>query len=75
MTEACEYVKAKRLANIQVRLDRIKGIGECRPFNDDDYKQVKIKMKSSYGAKAKAHSKNALWSYYRLTTKEIVKKY
>ena len=40
--------------------------GLCQPFTDKEYKQVVTKMKTSYGAKAKKHSYNALWRHYNV---------
>jgi hypothetical protein len=49
--------------------------GMCKQFNSDDYKQIKTKMKSSYGAKASAFSRTKLWNHYNLTLTEIKDKY
>lgn len=40
--------------------------GLCQPFTDKEYKQIVTKMKTSYGAKAKKHSYNALWRHYNV---------
>jgi NAD(P)-dependent dehydrogenase (short-subunit alcohol dehydrogenase family) len=49
--------------------------GLCKSFNSNDYKQIKTKMKSSFGAKAKAHSRSGYWNHYHLTLTEIKDKY
>jgi hypothetical protein len=75
MSEACQYLEEKKARNKANHLARISIDGMCKNFNDQDYKHVKIKMKSSYGAKASAHSRTKLWNHYHLTTKELIEKY
>lgn len=38
--------------------------GPCSEFNDEDYKQIKTGMKSSYGAAGKKHSNTKLWNHH-----------
>lgn len=75
MKEACQYLEEKKARNRANRLAAVNTHGLCKSFNDVDYKKVTIKMKSSYGAKAKAHSRSAYWNHYHLTLTEIKNKY
>ena len=38
--------------------------GLCQPLTDKEWKQIKTKMKSSYGGKAKQYSRNKLWKHH-----------
>ena len=75
MKEACKYIEEKKARNKANRLNIVSIDGVCAKFNSDDYKQVKTKMKSSYGAKASAFSRTKLWNHYNLTNAEIKEKY
>ena len=57
--------EAKRLNKEKAEAHRLKHQHEglCQPFTDKEYKQIVTTMKSSYGAKAKKHSFNALWRH------------
>lgn len=75
MADACQYLEEKKARNRAKRIEAVNTNGLCKSFTDEDYKHVKIKMKSSYGAKASAHSRTKLWNHYHLTTKELIEKY
>ena len=75
MKEACQYLEEKKARNRANRINAVNTDGLCKSFTSEDYKQVKIKMKSSYGAKAKAHSCSAYWNHYHLTKQELINKY
>jgi len=75
MKEACQYLEEKKARNRANRINAVNTDGMCKQFNSDDYKQVKTKMKSSYGAKARKFSTSKLWNHYNLTNKEIKEKY
>lgn len=75
MKEACQYLEEKKARNRANRINAVNTHGLCKSFTNEDYKQVKIKMKSSYGAKAKAHSRSAYWNHYHLTKQELINKY
>ncbi len=75
MKEACQYLEEKKARNKANRLSVVNTDGLCKSFTSEDYKQIKTKMKSSYGAKASAFSRTRLWNYYNLTNKEIKEKY
>ena len=75
MKEACQYLEEKKVRNRTNRINAVNTDGLCQSFTSEDYKQVKIKMKSSYGAKAKAHSRSAYWNHYHLTKQELINKY
>jgi hypothetical protein len=75
MSEACQYLVEKQARNKQNRIDKVNADGLCKSFTSEDYKQVKTKMKSSYGAKASAFSRSKLWNHYHLTITEITEKY
>lgn len=75
MKEACQYLEEKRVRNRSNRISIVNTDGVCAEFNSEDYKQIKTKMKSSYGAKASAFSRTRLWNHYNLTISEIVEKY
>ena len=75
MKEACQYLEEKKTRTHAHRMSIISVDGVCAKFNSDDYKQIKTKMKSSYGAKASAFSRTRLWNHYNLTIEEIIKKY
>jgi hypothetical protein len=75
MKEACQYLEEKKARNKANRLSVVNTDGLCKRFTSEDYKQIKTKMKSSYGAKASAFSRTRLWNHYNLTNKEIKEKY
>lgn len=75
MKEALQYLEEKKARNKANRINAVNTHGLCKSFTSEDYKQVKIKMKSSYGAKAKAHSRSAYWNHYHLTKQELINKY
>lgn len=75
MKEACAYLEEKKARNRINRINAVNTNGLCGKFTSDDYKQVKTKMKSSYGAKASAFSRTKLWNHYNLTLTEIKEKY
>jgi hypothetical protein len=75
MKEACQYLEEKKARNRANRINAVNADGMCKSFTNEDYKKVKIKMKSSYGAKAKAHSRSAYWNHYHLTKQELINKY
>ena len=75
MKEACQYLEEKKARNKANRLNVVSVGGVCAKFTSNDYKQIKTKMKSSYGAKASAFSKTKLWNHYNLTNAEIKEKY
>lgn len=75
MKEACQFIEEKRARNRANRINAVNTDGLCKSFTSDDYKQVKTKMKSSYGGKAKAHSRSTLWNHYHLTKQELITKY
>ena len=75
MKEACQYLEEKKVRNRANRINAVNTDGLCKEFNSNDYKQIKTKMKSSYGAKACAFSRTRLWNLYNLTNKEIKEKY
>lgn len=75
MKEACQYLEEKRARNRNNRISIVNTDGLCAEFNNEDYKQIKTKMKSSYGAKASAFSRTRLWNHYNLTLTEIKEKY
>jgi len=75
MKEACQYLEEKKVRNRSNRINAVNTNGLCGKFTSEDYKQVKTKMKSSYGAKASAFSRTKLWNHYNLTLTEIKDKY
>jgi hypothetical protein len=75
MKEACQYLEEKKARNKANRINAVNIDGFCKSFNSNDYKQIKTKMKSSFGAKAKAHSRSGYWNHYHLTLTEIKDKY
>ena len=75
MKEALQYLEEKKARNRANRINAVNTDGLCKSFTSDDYKQVKTKMKSSFGAKAKAHSRSAYWNHYHLTKQELMDKY
>ena len=75
MKEACQYLEEKKARNRANRINAVNIDGLCKSFTSDDYKQVKTKMKSSFGAKAKAHSRSAYWNHHHLTKQELMDKY
>jgi hypothetical protein len=75
MKEACQYLEEKKARNRAHRTSVIIAHGECTKFNSDDYKQVKTKMKSNYGAKGRQFSHTKLWNHNNLTLAEIKQKY
>ena len=75
MKEACQYLEEKKARNRANRINTVNTDGLCKEFNSNDYKQIKTKMKSSYGAKASVFSKTRLWNHYNLTLTEIKEKY
>ena len=75
MKEACQYLEEKKARNKANRINAVNIDGLCKSFTNEDYKQVKTKMKSSYGAKASVFSKTRLWNHYNLTLTEIKEKY
>lgn len=75
MKEALQFLEEKKARTRARRTLVINVDGVCSQFNSDDYKQIKTKMKSSYGAKACAFSRTKLWNHYNLTLKEIKEKY
>jgi hypothetical protein len=75
MKEACQYLEEKKARNRANRINAVNIDGLCKSFNSNDYKQIKTKMKSSFGAKAKAHSRSGYWNHYHLTLTEIKDKY
>jgi hypothetical protein len=75
MKEACQYLEEKKARNRANRISVVNIDGLCKSFTSEDYKQVKTKMKSSYGAKASAFSRTKLWNHYNLTLTEIKDKY
>jgi hypothetical protein len=75
MKEACKFLEEKKARTRARRMSVISVDGVCAKFNSDDYKQIKTKMKSSYGAKARAFSRTKLWNHYNLTLTEIKDKY
>ena len=75
MKEACQYLEEKKARNKANRINAVNIDGLCKSFTSEDYKQVKTKMKSSYGAKASVFSKTRLWNHYNLTLTEIKEKY
>lgn len=75
MKEACQYLEEKKARTRARRIAVINVDGMCAGFNSKDYKQIKTKMKSSYGAKASAFSRTKLWNHYNLTLTEIKEKY
>jgi len=75
MKEACQYLEEKKARNRSNRINAVNTNGLCGKFTSEDYKRVKTKMKSSYGAKACAFSRTRLWNHYNLTLTEIKEKY
>ena len=75
MREALQFLEEKKARTRARRTSVINVDGVCSQFNSDDYKQIKTKMKSSYGAKACAFSRTKLWNHYNLTLTEIKEKY
>jgi hypothetical protein len=75
MKEACQYLEEKKARNRANRISAVNIHGLCKSFTSEDYKLVKTKMKSSYGAKACAFSRTKLWNHYNLTNKEIKERY
>lgn len=75
MKEACQFLEEKKARTRARRMSVTSVDGVCAKFNSDDYKQIKTKMKSSYGAKARAFSRTKLWNHYNLTLTEIKEKY
>ena len=65
MTMKEAIAEMKRLNKVKAEANKLKHQhdGLCQPFTDKEYKQVITTMKSSYGAKAKKHSFNALWKH------------
>ena len=60
MKEACQYLEEKKARNRANRINAVNIDGLCKSFTSDDYKQVKTKMKSSFGAKANQGSMDFL---------------
>ena len=75
MREALQFLEEKKARNRANRINAVNTDGLCAGFSSDDYKKVKTKMKSSYGAKASAFSRTKLWNHYNLTLTEIKEKY
>ncbi len=75
MKEACQYLEEKKARNKANRLSVVNADGLCKSFTSEDYKQIKTKMKSSYGAKASAFSRTRLWNHYNLTKQELKERY
>ena len=75
MKEACQYLEEKKARNKANRINVVNIDGLCKSFTSEDYKQIKTKMKLSYGAKASAFSRTRLWNHYNLTLTEIKEKY
>ena len=75
MKEAWQYLEEKKACNKANRINAVNIDGLCKEFNSNDYKQIKTKMKSSYGAKASAFSRTKLWNHYNLTLTEIKERY
>lgn len=75
MKEACQYLEEKKARNKANRINAVNIDGLCKSFTSEDYKKVKTKMKSSYGAKASAFSRTRLRNHYNLTLTEIKEKY
>jgi hypothetical protein len=75
MKEALQYLEEKKARNRANRINAVNTDGLCKSFTSEDYKQVKTKMKSSFGAKAKAHSRSAYWNHHHLTKQELMDKY
>ena len=66
MKEAIAQVKQRQKEKFKAHRIKHEHDGLCQPFTDKEYKQVVTKMKTSYGAKAKKHSYNALWKHYNV---------
>jgi len=64
MKEAIAEIKRLNKAKAEAHRLKHQHEGLCQPFTDKEYKQIVTKMKTSYGAKAKKHSYNALWRHY-----------
>ena len=75
MKEALQYLEEKKTRNCANRISVVNTDGLCAGFNSDDYKQVKTKMKSNYGAKASAFSRTKLWNHNNLSLTEIKERY
>ena len=64
MKEACAWTIENREKQFKEHRLKHDGINAIRGFTDKEWDQQVTGMKSSYGAKAKKHSHNALWRHY-----------
>jgi len=64
MKEALAETKKLRLQQFKEHRALHRGTNVIRGFTQREWEQQQTGMKSSYGAKAKKHSHNALWRYY-----------
>ena len=64
MKEACAKTIENRKAQFDEHRALHRGHNAIRGFTQTEWEQQQTGMKSSYGAKAKKHSHNALWRHY-----------
>jgi len=64
MKEACATTTVNRLARFKEHRLANTGENAIHGFTQAEYNRVVTGMKSSYGAKAKKHSHNALWRHH-----------
>ena len=64
MKEACAITTANRIAKFKEHRGSHKGENRIQGFTQAEWDLQVTGMKSSYGAKAKKHSHNALWRHY-----------
>ena len=62
--QAIKFFKEEYRKRVQAHKLKHQHDGLCQPLTNKEWNQVKTKMKSSYGAKAKQYSRNRLWRYY-----------
>jgi len=64
MKEACIATTELRKKQFEEHRALHRGLNVVRGFTQTEWEQQQTGMKSSYGAKAKKHSHNALWRHY-----------
>jgi len=64
MKEACAITLANRQRKFEEHRKNVTQGNAIHGFTDKEWNQVVTGMKTSYGAKSKKHSHNALWRHY-----------
>ena len=63
MKEACAITLANRQRKFDEHRKNVTQGNAIHAFSEEEWSKVVTGMKSSYGAKAKKHSHNALWRH------------